>query len=170
MRLGRFIACLASVVLVTIAPLATAGADQPGDAMHHHPQAPQATGQAATDARSLVELPEPMRRHMLANMRDHLLALQQIQEALANDEFDEAAQIAEHRLGMSSLALHGAHEVAPYMPERMRQLGAGMHRAASRFAVTASDASVTGDLGAALAALARVTAQCVACHDDFRVQ
>ncbi|MFO7653173.1 MAG: hypothetical protein R6X25_05050 [Candidatus Krumholzibacteriia bacterium] len=56
----------------------------------------------------MVELPDQLRLHMLANMRDHLLALQQIQAALASEEFDQAAQIAEQRLGMTSLERHGA--------------------------------------------------------------
>jgi hypothetical protein len=122
------------------------------------------------DPRTWVELPDELRLHMLANMRDHLLALQQIQEALAGEEFSRAARIAEQRLGMTSLERHGAHALGPFMPEAMRTTGTAMHRAASQFAVTANDASVTGDLRPALAALARVTAQCVACHEAFRVQ
>ncbi|HSM27949.1 MAG TPA: hypothetical protein VK855_07595 [Thioalkalivibrio sp.] len=140
--------------------------------MHRH--MPDATGHQPAhtpeDTRTLVELPDELRAHMLKNMRDHLLALQKIQEALAGDEFEEAAQIAEQRLGMTSLERHGAHAVGPFMPEAMRTTGTAMHRAASRFAVTASDASATGDVRPALADLARVTAQCVACHEGFRVQ
>jgi cytochrome c556 len=45
-----------------------------------------------------------------------------------------------------------------------------MHRNASRFAQAATDASVTGDLSAALNALAEVTASCVACHDGYRLE
>ncbi len=74
-----------------------------------------------------------MKAHTLANMRDHLLALQQIQAALSRDELDKAADIAEQRLGMSALSLHGAHEVSKFMPEGMRAAGSAMHRAASRF-------------------------------------
>jgi hypothetical protein len=103
-------------------------------------------------------------------MRDHLLALQEIQEALAKQEYDRAADIAEHRLGMSSLALHGAHDVAKYMPKGMQEAGTGMHRNASRFAVAAKDAAATGDVKPALAALASTTAQCVACHAGYRVK
>ena len=111
-----------------------------------------------------------MRSHTLTNMRDHLLALQQIQEALAKQEFDAAADIAEQRLGMSSLALHGAHDSAKYMPKGMQAAGTGMHRNASRFAVAAKDAAATGDVKPALAALAQVTAQCVACHAGWRLK
>ncbi len=60
---------------------------------------------------------------MLHSMRDHLLALHEILDALGRDDSDEAAQIAESRLGMSSLALHGANKAAPYMPPAMRRPG-----------------------------------------------
>ena len=44
------------------------------------------------DARQLVKFPAQMREHTLANMRDHLLALQEIQSALARSEYDRAAE------------------------------------------------------------------------------
>lgn len=172
MRLKQLTGCLVAAALVAAGPLAAIGADQPEHDMHRqHMQHEQHTAQhPPSDARPLVQLPEQMRLHMLSNMRDHLLALQQIQGALANERFDEAAQIAEQRLGMTSLELHGAHDVAPYMPAPMRKIGSGMHRAASRFAIAAGDAAASGDVKPALAALANVTAQCVACHEGFRVQ
>ncbi|WP_456431557.1 hypothetical protein [Nitratifractor sp.] len=64
-----------------------------------------------------------LKTHMLHSMRDHLLALHEILDALGRDDSDEAAQIAESRLGMSSLALHGANKAAPYMPPAMRRPG-----------------------------------------------
>jgi mono/diheme cytochrome c family protein len=110
-----------------------------------------------------------MQRHMLTNMRNHLLAIAQIQHALAEGDFDAAGAIAEERLGMSSLASHGASHMAPYMPEPMRAIGTQMHRAASRFALVAQDASVDRDLPRALKALFAVTEQCVACHGAYRI-
>lgn len=124
---------------------------------------------SAQDTRRKVELPPMMRDHMMANMRDHLLAVSEIQEALAGGAFDRAADVAENRLGMSSLKSHGASHMAPHMPEAMREIGTGMHRAASRFAVAAQEAAVTGDTRRALGSLAEVTRQCVACHAAFRV-
>jgi hypothetical protein len=101
-------------------------------------------------------------------MRDHLLALQEIQEALAAKQEDKAARVAEERLGMTSLQLHGAHEVAKYMPQGMQDIGSEMHRSASRFAIEAQNAGVTGDLRPALAALSKVMGQCVGCHAGYR--
>jgi cytochrome c556 len=124
---------------------------------------------AMTDSRQLVTFPEPMRVHTIANMRDHLLALQEIDEALSKSAFDKASAIAEQRLGMSSLELHGAAHIAPYMPQGMQDIGTQMHRAASRFAVEAQNASVSNDVRPALAALSTVMQQCVACHAAYRL-
>ncbi|MFM2118778.1 MAG: hypothetical protein RL722_246 [Pseudomonadota bacterium] len=122
----------------------------------------------APDTRQPVKFPAALREHTLANMRDHLLALTQIQGALAAGSFDQAADLAEQRLGMSSLGDHGAHEVAGHMPAGMQAAGTAMHRAASRFALAARDAAVTQDVKAALGALVPVSQACVACHAGYR--
>jgi hypothetical protein len=127
-------------------------------------------GHRHSDARQLVKFPDPMRTHTLASMRDHLLALSEIQDALAAGVYDKAAQIAEHRLGMTSLKAHGAHESSRFMPQGMQDIGTTMHHGASQFAVEAQNASATGDIKPALAALARTTQACVACHAGYRLQ
>ncbi len=138
--------------------------EMPRHDMQHHPSA------SAADARQVVRFPEDLRAHTLANMRDHLLALQEIQAALAKQEFDQAGDIAEQRLGMTAMKLHGAHEVAKFMPEGMRNAGTEMHRAASRFALAAKEATASGDFKPVLEAMARITQQCVACHSAYRLQ
>ncbi|TVP81412.1 MAG: hypothetical protein EA346_05570 [Thioalkalivibrio sp.] len=168
MTVKAFAIGLAATAMLGFTSLGAADSAEAPHRMHDHHQ--HETQHPMEDTRTLVDLPEDLRSHMLANMRDHLLALQQIQDALARDEFEQAAQIAEQRLGMTSLERHGAHEMAPFMPEQMRMTGTAMHRAASQFALTAGDASAVGDVRPALADLARVTAQCVACHEAFRVQ
>ncbi len=130
------------------------------------------TGAAAppgeNDSRQLVELPPMMRQHMLGNMRDHLLAISEIQEALSQGNFEKAGEIAEQRIGMSSLASHGAEHMAPFMPKQMQQIGSQMHQSASRFALLAQESGVEGDARRALGGLAAITQQCVACHAAFR--
>lgn len=138
-----------------------AATDHAGHASHEPP---------AADGRVAVAFPEPLRTHTLANMRGHLLALQEIQRALAGGAYDRAAEVAETRLGMTSLRAHGAHDVAKFMPEGMQAIGTAMHRSASRFAVAAADAGASGDTRKALGALADVTAQCVACHAAYRMK
>jgi hypothetical protein len=95
----------------------------------------------AADPRQLVKMPAPMQEHMLANMREHLVAMGEIQAALAAGKFSEAADIAEQRIGMSSLQGHGASHLAPYMPKGMQDTGTAMHRAASRSARSPSSPS-----------------------------
>jgi len=124
----------------------------------------------AADPPQLVKMPAPMQEHMLANMREHLVALGDIQAALAAGKFEQAADIAENRIGMSSLEVHGASHLAPYMPKPMQELGMTMHRTASRFARTAQEAEVEGGVPRALGALSELTQRCVACHASYRLR
>jgi hypothetical protein len=114
----------------------------------------------------MVELPEMMQNHMLANMRDHLVAINEILINVANGNLDKAAEIAESRLGMSSLELHGASHMARFMPEDMREAGTNMHKAASRFALVAQE----GEVLPAYKALSEVTSACVTCHAGYRIR
>jgi hypothetical protein len=150
---------LAAVGAGIYAPLVSARA-------HQHDMAAPAV---QADSRQLVKFPDPMRLHTITSMRDHLLALQEIDVALSKSDFDTAARIAEQRLGMSSLELHGAAHIAPFMPQGMQDIGTQMHHAASRFAVEAQNASVGNDVRPALAALGTVMQQCVACHAAYRL-
>lgn len=121
---------------------------------------------ASEDPRQLVELPEMMQRHMMSNMRDHLAALDEILMNMANGHLDQAAEVAESRLGMSSLESHGASHMAKFMPEGMREAGTSMHKAASRFALRAQE----GELLPAYTALSEITSACVACHSGYRIR
>ena len=121
---------------------------------------------AVDDQRELVAMPGMMQEHMLANMRDHLAALNEILDSLAAENLDEAAEIAESRLGISSLDAHGASHMAKVMPEGMRAFGTSMHKAATRFALKAQE----GELLPAYRALSQITAACVACHSAYRIR
>ncbi|MDX2476353.1 MAG: hypothetical protein QNL05_03200 [Gammaproteobacteria bacterium] len=125
-----------------------------------------ATAPADEDARQLVNLPGMMQQHMMSNMRDHLVALDEILVNMANGELDKAADIAEHRIGISSLESHGASHMAKYMPEGMQQAGTRMHRAASDFALKAGE----GDVRSVYSALPGITSACVACHSAYRIR
>jgi hypothetical protein len=121
---------------------------------------------ADVDSRQLVELPEMMQQHMMSNMRDHLEAINEILVHMANNQLEQAAEVAESRLGMSALELHGASHMAKFMPEGMRHAGTSMHRAASRFALKAQE----GELLPAYNTLSEVTSACVACHSGYRIR
>lgn len=160
-------------VIATLAAIAIpASAQQHDPSMHQQHIAAAAQSQHTTikDARQAVTFPKTLKEHTLANMRDHLLALQEIQMALSQQNYDRAADVAETRLGMSSLALHGAHEVAKYMPKGMQDAGTAMHHGASRFGIASRDAAATGDVKPALAALGEIMGSCVACHMGYRLK
>lgn len=121
---------------------------------------------AEDDTRQLVQFPEMMQQHMMSNMRDHLVTINEILEKMGKGRLEEAAEVAESRIGMSSLELHGAQHMAELMPEGMRDMGSEMHHAASRFALKAQE----GDALVAYRALSEVTAACVACHSAYRIR
>jgi cytochrome c556 len=125
---------------------------------------------SASDTRVMVQFPDAIRAHTLISMREHLAIIGQLQSALAAEKYDEAAKVAEFKLGMSSLAEHGAHESAKFMPKGMQDAGMLMHRSASQFAIESQNAAATGDGKKALAALSKITQACVACHAGFRLQ
>lgn len=194
-RLGVTLAAAAAIVSVAIASMAghaqsiqmgPAATMPMGHMMHDHGQAmpehmqatPPQAGQPSmsdktADPRELVLLPDPMQEHMLANMRDHLQTLNTVIGDIADAKFDAASKLLEERLGMSSLPLHHAAEMAPYFPEPMQDAGTSMHHAASRLAIALQDASVAqtfNSMRQVNAALHEVTAACVACHAAYRLR
>jgi len=121
------------------------------------------TSITAEETRQFVQLPEMMQQHMMSNMRDHLVAINEILINMANGEPDKAAEIAESCLAR---IFHRASHMAKFMPEGMRQAGTSMHRAASRFALTAQE----GEVLPAYKALSEVSSACVACHSGYRIR
>lgn len=121
---------------------------------------------ADQDPRQFVQLPEMMQQHMMSNMRDHLAAINEILINMENGDLEKAAEVAEYRLGMSSLESHGANHMVKFMPEGMRQAGTDMHRAASRFALKAQE----GELLPAYHSLSSITSSCIACHAAYRIR
>ncbi len=131
------------------------------------------TATANEDTRQMVKLPPMMQAHMLGNMRDHLVALNEIFDELAKGNVDQAAEIAEKRLGMSSMSLHGAAHLGKFMPREMGQIGTQMHRASSRFVIVARDAELEPGQASQrkiYKALADITENCNACHQGYRIR
>jgi cytochrome c556 len=129
--------------------------------------------QAEEDNRELVKMPPMMQEHMLSNMRDHLRVLDEMLGALAKGDVDTAASVAEARLGMSSMGLHGAANMAPMMPKGMQAAGTEMHHAASRFVIVAKDAELSPGKESqhqVYAALQEIISNCNACHQGYRIR
>lgn len=152
--------CLASLLIGSITTLAYAHAATEAPLSRGHHQA----------SRIDVVFPASLKRQTLSSMRKHLQGLAEIQQALADRKFGEAAEIATMTLGMSSMHGDQMAEEAKYMPRGMRKMGALMHQRAAEFALSAQDASATGDVRPPLRALSRLTETCVACHAVYRLR
>lgn len=120
------------------------------------------------DLRQLVSMPEQTRKLMRKDMLDHLSTLDEIIAYLADNNLDAAANVAETRMGRSSMGKHRDTGIGPgrFMPLEMRNLGWGMHDAASEFSKIAKQ----GDVKSACSELQKVTSSCVACHYSYRTQ
>ena len=120
------------------------------------------------DLRQLVSMPDQAREFMRKDMLDHLSVLSEIIGYLASNNIDAASDVAEARLGRSSMGKYRSTGMGPgrFMPLEMRNLGWGMHDAASEFSKIAKQ----GDLKKAYSALQKVTNSCVACHYSYRTR
>lgn len=122
----------------------------------------------ASDLRPLVSMPDQARQFMREDMLGLLSALNEIIGYLAENNLDAAADVAESRMGKSSMGKHRATGMGPgrFMPLEMRKIAWGMHESATAFSQIAKE----GDLKAAYTALQNVTASCVACHYSYRTR
>lgn len=122
------------------------------------------------DSRQLVAMPDAARAIMRTDMLDHLAALNEIAGHLAENDLAAAADTAENRIGNSAIGKHAAmargQGPGRYMPDAMRQLGWGMHSAASEFAQIVKQ----GNQANTYAALQKIMSSCVACHMSFRTR
>ena len=120
------------------------------------------------DPRQLVEMPDQARKLMREDMLAHLSALNEIIAHLAANDLDAAAEIAESKMGKSSMGKHRGTGMGPgrFMPPEMRSIGWGMHEAATEF----SQLAKKGDSKNAYVALQKITGACVACHYAYRTQ
>lgn len=165
MAVRRHIRFLLGILAVT-----GIAATSPAMAETAHPMMMEAGHMPAADTRQVVDFPPMFKQQELTNMRHHLESLQLITRYLAEGNFQAASDTAEQRLTRGAMSEHDRHQAAHYMPKAMLSMGAAMHRAAGHFAMVAQDAGVSGDMKAALSALAEVQERCVACHLSYRMK
>jgi hypothetical protein len=122
------------------------------------------------DTRQMVTMPPISRAVMREDMIDHLGALNEILGLMAADKLKEAGEVAEKRMGRSTMGKHAARTRGQgpgrFMPPEMHGIGMAGHDAASEFAKVAA----TGDRTKAIAALQELTSTCVACHASYRTR
>ena len=122
----------------------------------------------SSDLRQLVSMPDQALQLMREDMLDHLSALNEIIGYLGENNLNAAADVAETRMGKSSMGKHRATGMGPgrFMPIEMRNLGWGMHESATEFSLVAKE----GDVKSAYSALQKVTTACVVCHYSYRTR
>ena len=130
-------------------------AQAPGQ-MQHHPMM-----HTTDDGRIPLDLPPRMRMHQLANMRSHLEAVQAIVAAIAEGDFDSAADTAHAKLGMTKEMRMMCNM---FENDDFKRLGLSFHESADKLA----DTLRTGDATGSLRALKVTMGYCVACHATFR--
>lgn len=117
------------------------------------------------DQRVVLQLP-PDERHMVLNeMRNFVVAIQQIADGLANDDFEQVAAAA-RKMGSGA-----ANEIPPRvvnkLPETFKQLAGKVHMTYDAIAL---DADSMADTQLALEQLGELYGYCVACHATYQIE
>lgn len=116
---------------------------------------------STADNRIPLRLAPELKQHQLSIMRSHLTAIQSIIGLLSAGDFDQAAQIAHTRLGLTEQM-----KMMCAMPgnEQFRRLGLAFHNSADAL----GDTLKTKNLDKSLHALHATMGYCVQCHATFR--
>lgn len=129
-----------------------------GVAMDHHAM----HHQHIMDERLSLGLSPEMKQHQLKNMRSHVVAIQSIVGHLANNEFDQAAQVAHSELGLTEEMRKMCSTMSDN--EKFRQLGLAFHQSGDDL----GDTLKKKDMKKSLQALQTTMGYCVQCHATFR--
>ena len=128
-------------------------------AMQHHNM--QHMMHAANDARISLGLSPQRKQHQLANMRSHVKAVQTIVGLMAQDKYEEAAQVAHSELGLTE---EMRKMCTMFNNADFVKIGLAFHQSADKL----SEALQTKDTKKSLQALHATMNYCVQCHATFR--
>jgi len=118
----------------------------------------------SSDGRTSILLNPAERDLVLAEMRAFLMSIQQINSAIAEDNMKLVAESA-RKVGKAAQGEVPASLVAK-LPLPFKKLGFDTH---TRFDQLAMDTDDLGDANYALAQLAVLMQNCVACHETYRI-
>lgn len=116
------------------------------------------------DGRTPVPLLPMMAEHQKRNMRDHLVAVQELTGALAVGDFSEVQRVAA-RLGSSPQMTRTCEHLGAHAPG-FTELALNFHTTAD----TIAEAATRRDRDAVLEALNRTLAACTSCHATYKQQ
>ena len=127
------------------------------------PAAPRLEAKAGPQ-RVVVPLTPDEREHVLGEMRDFLVALQGVTDALARDDFGAVAAAA-RKVGAGSEGGRMPPAIAKKLPPEFRQLARATH---DQFDALAVDAVGRRDARHTLAQTSALMQRCNACHAVFQ--
>jgi len=154
---------LSSMLLTIVALLgACARESSPASAPPATPTAAEALDRM--DARAPVPLLPMMANHQKQNMRDHLVAVQEIVAALGSDDY-AAVERAASRIGTSDQMTQSCSHMGAAAPGFTEQALA-FHQTADRIAQAARD----GDRARVASELATTLQACTGCHATWKQQ
>lgn len=113
------------------------------------------------DERISLGLSPAMKQHQLANMRNHVEAVQSIIGLLSEGAFDKASHIAYSKLGLTKEMEKMCNN---FENENFKNLGLAFHKSGDALGATLK----TKDLNKSLGALHTTMSYCVQCHATFR--
>lgn len=150
------------------------------------------------DPRTMVEMPDKMQQRFLSKMREHLITLDSIVAALAENNMQKAADIADNQLGMwhgkrrgkgpdiaqhhecaegEKTGGHHGHQHEGHDQQHGKGFGKmmppAMRAMGQQLHQAASHFSTVtreGNQQKSLQALQKITSACIACHQIYRVR
>lgn len=124
----------------------------------------------AEDMRPLAPLPPAAQESLRQEMLENLVALNEVLSLVGSGKLREAGEVAEAKLGVSSMGKHRAKPLdarpGPHMPPAMHGIGMDGHKAVSEFATAAK----ADERDKAMALLPNLTGACVGCHYSYRIR
>ncbi len=113
------------------------------------------------DNRISLGLNPKQKRHQLKNMRSHLKAIQSIIDLIAEDDYDEASDVAYEKLGSTT---EMKLMCASFGNEQFENLGLEFHKSADEM----SEIIKGKDQKQSLKAVSHTMDYCIQCHETFR--
>lgn len=136
--------------------------------MHYPVQSMQGSGKASSsagpDRREVIELNAEEVSFVLGEMRNFLVSINGIVDAIAEGKPGKAAEPA-RRSGMHVMR-NAPHTMTGKMMMEFRKLGMDTHQ---RFSAIAEEAAAMGDEKAILKQLSALLGNCTACHQGYRI-
>ncbi len=122
--------------------------------MHHNMQLPD-------DNRLSLNVTGKRAKHQLMNMRDHVDAVNLIIAYLSKDQYENASEVANKRLGLSDQM---KMMCSSFGNKEFEELGFAFHKSAE----TMAEVFKTKDKNKSLQALSTTMTYCVSCHAKFK--